>query len=428
MTDAAEPDRRPTLPDSAAEHLLELLATKSWTLPEWFAAASRFRASDDLIPRLLDVVPSYPAYREELLDLAGSRGRDAAAERPEWASLRRFRGDAAWSSDSFDERLRWLQDRRRTDPADAATHLAARWHAENTHDRTAFLRALGTGLGSHDIALLESALDDPLREVRLLAVQLLRKLPDSPFAERMAARARAWVRLERKPLRSRLVVNVPASLDRSAQRDGIETAQFKNKGIRRWWLRMVVVATPLAVWEDVLGSAERAWEIRIEDTWRSLMWEAWTSATVLQRDARWAGALLEARGRETPRNVVALAPSRQRIHDIGSGRADGYLLDVDGQALLDGLPHPWPEPVVAKVVELLVRTAELHADSGRSLGPLSRHSHHTTLRRVEAHFPFSAVPMLEAVAESTRDTEWARAFGDAARGIERRRLLLDELR
>src|SRR3546814_10001463 len=66
---------------------------------------------------------------------------------------------------------------------------------------------------------------------------------------RMVTRARSWVRLETKPLRPRLAVRLPGSLDDLAFRDGIEDVHYKNKGIRRWWLRQVVTATPLTLWE-----------------------------------------------------------------------------------------------------------------------------------------------------------------------------------
>lgn len=427
MTDAVDLDQRPQLPDSAARHLLELLAAKSWTLNEWFTAAARFRIADDLVPALLDAAIYQHGFREQLLDLAGARGQQLAAQRTEWASLRRFHGDDRGLATTTAERLQWFREQRRIDPERTVHRLAASWPAESGRQRALFLKALDQGLGSYDVALLERALDDPRVDVQLAAVQMLRRLPTSPFAARMAARARAWLRIEAKPLRPRLVVNLPGSLDGSARRDGIEHVHFKNKGIQRWWLRMVVVATPLRVWEDMIGSAASAWEIPIEDTWRSVIQEGWTSATVLQRNPRWAGAMLLTRGRQTPRHVVPLAPIRQRVFEIRSGLTDHYLLDVDGQALFDGLPHPWPEPVVYKVVELLSATANRQAQSGRSLGPLSRHSHHTTLRRVEAHFPFPAVVLLDRVAERTGDPDWARAFRQAAAGIRRRRRLLEEL-
>ncbi|NLG54818.1 MAG: hypothetical protein GX542_04090 [Rhodococcus sp.] len=428
MTAFVDLRQRMVLPDRSADDLRALLKEKSWTLPEWFSSAAPFHAPDHLVPDVLDLAIAYPSYREELLNLAGDYGQQLAHSSPQWSSLRRFQHAGSWTSLAGTDRLQWLRDRRRTRPAEAVAQVARTWSVETSRDRADFLGAFTDGLGNHDIALLERALDDDSSDVRLAAVQLLRRLPASPFAARMAARSRAWIRLEPKPIRPRLVVNLPGSLDRSARRDGIENVHFKNKGIQRWWLRMAVTATPLWVWEEMIGSAEAAWEIPIEESWRAVIREAWTSAIVLQRNPRWAGAMLQSLGRQTPHRVVPLAPIRQRVFEIRSGLTDSYLLDVDGQSLFEGLPHPWPDPVVTKVVELLVETADRHADSGRLFGPLSRHSHYTTLRRVEAHFPFPAAILLDRAAARSRDPEWARAFSDAAEGIRRRRRMLDELR
>jgi len=203
---------------------------------------------------------------------------------------------------------------------------------------------------------------------------------------------------------------------------------YKNKGIRRWWLRQVVTATPLTLWESMAGSPREALTIPIEKQWRAVMIESWIAATVLQKNTAWASAFLERDGRTTDRRIVAIADPRERVEYIVAGHADEYLLGVDGSALLDGIDRPWPLAVAEKLLNALENEAMEHAATGEDLGIHSRHSHFSTLRSVQARFPFDAVPLLQDAAARTSDPGWQQAFTDSAVNIEQRRLRLDVLR
>ncbi len=409
---------------------MKLLAAKSWTLPEWFAAAAErgYRAPDHLVEDLMAIASTNEMHRENILRLVGPRGQWLAARNPDWEMLiRRTDRSDVWTHGSHPERLQWFTTMRAVNPAAARAELHRTWDFERGEHRAAFIAAFRTGLGNSDEALLEHALDDRLEEVRRHAVQFLWRLPDSAYAARMAARSRAWVRVETKPVRTRLAVNMPGSLDDSARRDGIEEFHYKNKGIRTWWLRMAVTAAPLSLWENMIGSASAAFEIQIEDQWREVMMEAWTNAAVLQHNPQWASALLHREGRKAERRVVSIVPARERLEYILSGQADSYLLGVDGIALFDGLPHPWPLELARRMIIRLEDVADRHAETGTDLGPLSRHSHYSILRSAETHFPFSAVPLLHAAAVGTRDHGWRQAFSTAAANIEHRKTGLREL-
>lgn len=387
------------LSSAALEHFSFLVESKSWALEEWltYADSLGYRAPDHVVPQLLDMAVADSAHRELLLALAGAHGQRLAGQNPAWASLRRKIDvrDDSWRNGPHHERLQWLTVARAVDPAD-----------ENQ---------------------LERALDDSDKAVRDRAVQLLRRIPDSRYAGRMADRARTWIRVETKPLRRRLVIRVPGSLDNSARRDGIEDVHFKNKGIRGWWLRMVVAATPLTVWEEMAGSAAGALEIPMEERWRSVMTEGWRGATVAQRSNVWAEAFLRRDGRKLDRRIASLVPAETLERYVVSGAADQYLLGVDGRALLDGLPHPWPLPVARRVVAELENVAAQQAGSSSRLGAFSRQNHHTVLRSAETHFPFTAVGLLEKAADRVVDEDWHAAFTAAANAVDRRRRFLSEL-
>lgn len=421
----------PILPDLAVEQLTALLRTRSWTLTEWFDAAEQrgYLAPAAHVPMFMDAAVRYPEHREALLRLAGRRGQYLAEHNPAWSLLRRVgsRRDDLWLSADTDDRIAWFDYIRTVNPDLASEELEITWKTESTANRLRFLSRLGTGLGEHDHSLLEHALDDPDVRVRERAIQLLRQLPHSPFAQRMVARARAWVRLETKPLRPRLAVRLPGSIDDLAFRDGIEDVHYKNKGIRRWWLRQVVTATPLGLWESMAGSAHAALAIPVEAQWRDVLTESWTAATVLQKNTAWASAFLARDGRATDRRVVAIADPRERIDYILAGHADNYLLGVDGSALLDGIDRPWPLGVARKLVSALEAEASKHAASGAEMGIHSRHSHYSTLCSAQARFPFDAPSLLLDAAARTTEPGWKQAFVQSAVNIEQRRIRLDVL-
>ncbi|MCJ0904753.1 DUF5691 domain-containing protein [Rhodococcus sp. ARC_M6] len=427
-----KPSGRPMLPTAAVAQLTSLLETRSPSLPEWFDVAEHhnYVAPAPTVPALMTAALSHPEHRERLLLLAGPRGQYLADHNPDWAQLRRVgsRRDELWLSTDTDDRMAWFDYIRTLDPALATEELEIAWATETPSLRRDFLGRLRVGLGEHDYDLLERGLDDSSIDVRERSIQLLRQLPGSPFAERMTARAKAWVRLETKPLRPRLVIRLPGSLDSQAPRDGIENVHNKYKGIGKWWLRQVVTATPLALWDSMIGSPREALRIPIEKQWHDVMTESWTAATVLQTNSAWASALLERDGRNTDRRVVAIANPRERIAYILDGHADDYLLGVDGSALLDGIGHPWPLAVAQKLVSALETEAAEHAASGEELGIHSRHSHYSTLRSAQARFPLEAVALLSGAANRASTTDWQRAFTETAAHIEDRRIRLDVLR
>ncbi|MFD4367817.1 DUF5691 domain-containing protein [Rhodococcus sp. NPDC058521] len=421
-----------TLSDAVVQDLRTLIETRSWALPEWFDAAESggFRAPAHAVAGLLELAAETPAHRENLIRLTGEYGQQLTASEPALSTLRRpSRFDPRpWIHGSQLERFQWLTNARTMDPESAVREIERTWARESGGTRAALLSVLETAPVPADEDLLECALDDTRKDVRERAVQILRRLPTSAYAERMAHRARRWFHVEDKPLRTRLVVRLPGSLDRSARRDGFEDVHFKNKAIRGWWLRTVVTAAPLSVWEEMVGSAREALDIPIESRWHAAMSESWRAATTTQQNARWAEAFLSRDGRRVDRRIAALVPAPTLTDYICSGKADSYLLGVTGSALLDGLSHPWPTPVARRVVATLEHVAARQARSGTVLGADSRQSHHTVMRSAATHVPLESSRLFEEAATRAADAEWRAAFVDAAAVVNRRRRMLAELR
>ena len=168
--------------------------------------------------------------------------------------------------------------------------LATPWQRENGEDREWFAELLYTAPEPADEALLETALDDRRRSVRHFAAIALAQLPASAYAGRMAERARAAIRLERRMLRSALQVTPPEDCDPAMVRDGISPKPPNGTGRQAYWLRRVIGATPLGVWTAIAPPAQLL-ELRVEGDWRETLLAGWRDAALRRRDPDWALAL-----------------------------------------------------------------------------------------------------------------------------------------
>ena len=127
IPEAAEDDPRYLLPSDAVGRVLELLATRSPVLGEWFAEAQRrdYRAPDESMAALLAFAASSAEHRRSILRLAGTRGQWLAKQNSEWADLVAFRPADVdiWTHGATRDRRRWLAELREADPAVSYTHL-----------------------------------------------------------------------------------------------------------------------------------------------------------------------------------------------------------------------------------------------------------------------------------------------------------------
>jgi hypothetical protein len=282
---------------------------------------------------------------------------------------------------------------------------------------------LAEGLGPADEALLETALDDRRQDVRALAADLLAALPTSGYADRMRARAKAFVHPERIRLRTHLVVDVPDRLDPAASRDGLTDtrpgARMTADSRRQWWLEQVVAATPLSAWEQLFDTPQAAIKHRFDEPWHQVIQAGWAWATVRQRNAEWALALLGTRSRHRVEGLLGLLTGeelvmavRRRLSELGP--ADVQLLT----RYLDVLPVPWPSPVAIDVLAWLrPRMPELHP---RSAQPL--------LNLMSYRFPIDGGTAINVVAEDLPlDDPWRSALRSVGRLISVRSRIHEEL-
>jgi hypothetical protein len=321
--EAAPAESLPRCSPAAARRLAAILlgGEAGNVLDEWLELAQRagLRVPEELLPDLLDHARG--ERRVSVLAVAGARGRWLAGLDDSWAWA--AAGEDVWRTGALEARRAWLQAERERDPAAGRDALEQSWGEEEPRARGTLLAQLRTGLGPDDEAFLECALDDRRQEVRAAAADLLARLPGSALRARMAERARPLLQLARG-LRTRLEAQLPEALDAAAARDLVSTRPPRGTGERAWWLRQIVAATPLELWEGELGLAPAELvALPVRDNLRELLHDAWALAAARQDATAWAEALLPATW--APQLVDVLSPEvveRALLSAPRDGRAD----------------------------------------------------------------------------------------------------------
>ena len=243
----------------------------------------------------------------------------------------------------------------------------------------------------------------------------------------MAARVRKWVRVERKLVRSTLVIVPPEEVDSAARRDGIEDRPNPHTDYRAEYVRQAISSAPLSLWNNMIGGPGKALGMSVDEGWEPILHDAWSTAAVAENNTEWALELIRMRGTATDRRVLPLVPAKALADLLRSGNGDANVLHPGRAAIYDALRGPWPEDITRAVVAQWERVAARRADGGAKAGEFSRYKYVASLRLAETRFPYSAVTLLERAAERARDPDWRQTFARTASAITHRKTLLEEL-
>lgn len=338
-------------PEAAARLRTLLGGDQPEVLLEWVQrlAGSSRRMPADTIVEALDRWTFWGHPAEPLLRGLGVRGRWLAGRNPGWRKLAAADvaadPDTLWETGSRPKRLSALLTVRAADPGRARDLLASTFARESADDRAGFLQVLGVGLTMTDEPFLEAALDDRAQQVRRRAADLLAALPGSRFGLRMIERARGLLAWEARPKgRKALVATPPTACDKAMIRDGVrpKAPAGSKGGDRATWLRDVIAVVPPSAIAGILGaSACEIIEANRGGDWGRVLIEAWAEATVRQRDADWADALLEAdpepvnsaSGSFTRADLFEILPTERRAAIV-----EGLIAAEPSRHL--GLGHP----------------------------------------------------------------------------------------
>ncbi|CAH0318893.1 hypothetical protein SRABI118_05165 [Massilia sp. Bi118] len=370
--DPAPPeDLRPCPP--RAEAILPLLLGGLYPASlqaEWLRLLQRHggHLPPRFLPRLLDTATRQPALRAQLLPVLGERGRWLARMQSEWAWATNGATDeeASWDTGTPEQRLLALRTWRARDPQAARDALAAAWPSEAPEQRAALLPALGVRLSLADEAILEAALDDRRKEVRMAAQRLLASLPGSQLGQRMLAHLLPLLRVEKPWLgKARIELTLPETCDAAMRRDGIGVSAHPGMGEKAGWVVDMLAAVDPHVWEKQFERSPRECLALADNSeFRAVLMRGWSLAALreLELDAAseqqawpqelalwWVGADIVRREAVPGAMLGAFAA---RFHDNAGGASI---------ALLDALPDHWSgDP---ELLQLLHRLADQSQDT-----------------------------------------------------------------
>ncbi|MBY0573696.1 MAG: hypothetical protein K2P84_08450 [Undibacterium sp.] len=226
-----------------------------------------------LVP-LLNKANKALSLQKLLQPLLGERGHWLVQQHPEWRTQYTVTTDdhvsdetltEQWHLASTQQREEILRRLRLRNPQHARELLQQDWTNESPENRAALLACLHTALSNTDEDFLELALDDKRKEVRAVAQELLRRLPDSQLIHRCQERLSHIFTIEKSTginaalgsflaklgannAQATLQIKLPENVDRSMKRDGIGLQTYVGLGEKAAWLRDLMRSTPAQHW------------------------------------------------------------------------------------------------------------------------------------------------------------------------------------
>ncbi|HTU57247.1 MAG TPA: DUF5691 domain-containing protein, partial [Polyangiales bacterium] len=342
--EAAPPVEEKLISEVAAWRMVRILnGDHRDLLLEWFGLAAR--SGKVLPPQWLPVVLDTlkPSELDEVAPVMGRRAIWLAARNPAW----RLRDPSAmpseelWANGTVAERVAALTALRAIDAGAARGWVERTWQVDPPEAREAFVRVMLSGISAADEAFLEAATRDKRKAVRLSAVECLARLPSSAHALRNLERVERLLALDPpgktllgKAKKRGLRVELPATLDEAAERDGIEESPPGRRGIgqRAWWLVQMVALVPPSHWTTRFECDAQVLIDAVADTdYAADLLSALSQAACRHADAPWIGALVK--------------------HALGSRRADSTWDEGGILQLICAVPLAGREPLLAQALE-----------------------------------------------------------------------------
>jgi len=403
----AEPDPRSAL--GSTRHLRLLLQDDRLKslFPEWLAllADHGLRAPEASIPTLLGLASRSPDLRRAIMAVIGSKGLWLAGQSPEWAPLLSVadlgRLDAAlWETGTPEQRLAYLAQTRREDPAQAVELLAAVWSQEGARERRKLLGVLSDAPGSADVAFLESALADRSKDVRGDAAGLLARIPGSTVQTRAVELLDGWLGFESKTglmgtlkgRKGQLSVTLPEDWDSAWTTIGIHEKPPKGMGRKAWWLEQLLGLVDPDHWADLWQLSPPEILRMVEGhEWQGTLLAGWRRATRHFSNGAWARALIAGTVDSDSEAALwaILSPSEQE-----DALTQSLAMPSKGEPFkrafdrLGHLGHRWSPSFSSVVLQACLKLF-------REQTPDANYARYAILRQVAAHLDPGGYPVME---------------------------------
>lgn len=218
------------------------------------------RIPPDLLPTVLDALNT-PDKRVRLEPIRCAATQWLARQNPAWAWV--IGGDIGDPRIAFEQETGQMRHEafatlRRRNADEARTLLEETFPRENAEERAALLKQCLEGLSPTDEDFLESALSDRAKTVRQVAADLLARLPDSRFAQRILEKTLPLIEWKRGIVRKELQVSLPDEPGKEDERDGIYFHKLAPIGLSSIGPRQLHLAQRIsyispAKWKEHLG-------------------------------------------------------------------------------------------------------------------------------------------------------------------------------
>ncbi len=334
----------------------------------------------EYLPKLLDWGHTHPEVRSQLRSVIGLRGQWLARLNPKWAYAQTT--PAAQNSDDWQSlwetsdrivRLNLLREWRSQDAETARERLASTWKQETAKDRAAFLDCLSEGLTLGDEAFLGVGLGDRSKDVRVIAIELLARLPESQFSQQAAIYAQELIQFTAVEGNLQVEVTLPQADDPQWKKYEFKPQYFgqlnPKQGDRANLLIQILGIIPLSTWEKA-DSPEQLIHAVANHDWELSVIQGWSLACEQQRNSTWAHALLEwfrqhlssdlkrTGAVEFAAQLLFLLPAEFRCQWITSW-LDPPCWDHGIELLLKTLPTPWS----LDVSQILLRSVQKYLET-----------------------------------------------------------------
>jgi hypothetical protein len=302
----------------------------------------------------------------------GERGKWLASQNPAWAyALGKDDEQDVWETGARLERVEYLERLRERDPKHAVELIQSTWAQDPPEERAALVTALSNGLSMADEPFLDACLDDPRKEVRDSALDLLARLPTSRHAERMVTRLAPLMEYKSRRIGAdSLQVNLPEEVDSHAKRDGVTGAiLLKKLGMKANLLAQMISLTPPSVWRQAwTQTPDRILQAALKSEWKDALLLGWLLATERARDSDWAGAIAELVVKQAdPRRIFAESDLRgitnlipmEKLEELAKASIGRFIKESgDGYwmlTLLEACQMPWSESLARMVMTTVQR-------------------------------------------------------------------------
>jgi hypothetical protein len=255
----------------------------------------------DFVPVLLNKGILQKKLQPLIAASCGKRGEWLSRFNNEWNFSTGGTDSAQWHTGTPEQRKYVLQQLRQADPAMAREWLQQTWPQEDAATKTELLALLAVNISDDDIAFLETLSSEKSKKVKELALQLLKRIPQSSIVQQYQQVLQQAVRVVKEKAllglisKTYLSILSPENMDPGIFKTGIDKlSNTKDMSDGEYVVYQLIRSVPPGFWETHLQSKPETiiqdWQ---KDEAGKKLLPALVGATVTYNDHNWARAFVQ---------------------------------------------------------------------------------------------------------------------------------------